>query len=550
MPSFERMLWRVCRGNVFIRHSVIETPLEDPSTGTQVLKNVFIIFFQGEQLKARVKKICEAFHATVYPCPESRDERRQMMSGIVTRIEDLTTVLGQTQEHRNRVLVATAGQVKVWFVKVGKVKAIYHTMNMLNLDVTKKCLIAECWCPISEIDRIHYALRRGTEASGSSVPSILNRVTDKHLNPPTFYRTNKFTKGFQNIVDSYGVATYREVNPAPYTVITFPFLFAVMFGDFGHALIMLLFALFIILREKNLRLVAAKNESFAMFFGGRYVILMMGIFSLYTGFVYNDVFAKSVTLLPSAWFVDPNMKLTAVDRDAKMMLEPVNNTNYDGTPYAIGLDPIWAMAENNILFTDSMKMKMSVIFGVAQMMFGIILSVCNYFYFGNRLDIICMFIPQILFISCVFFYMDILIVWKWITYTPEMSNSAPSILIGIINMFLMMYPENPAPHEAFFNKMKAVQTLFVIVALSSALWMLLAKPIILLRRSKLPPGLANSHWLSTGNQGHGSGHQSNDPNDESTPIAGQAADMGTNDESHAASSSHHESQGGHAEEVC
>jgi V-type H+-transporting ATPase subunit a len=53
------MLWRICRGNVFLRQAEIEEPLEDPATGDKVYKSVFIIFFQGDQLKSRVKKVCE-----------------------------------------------------------------------------------------------------------------------------------------------------------------------------------------------------------------------------------------------------------------------------------------------------------------------------------------------------------------------------------------------------------------------------------------------------------------------------------------------------------
>jgi V-type H+-transporting ATPase subunit a len=57
--AFETMIWRVCRGNVFLRQVDIEERLEDPKTGEMQTKCIFIIVFQGEQLKAKCKKICE-----------------------------------------------------------------------------------------------------------------------------------------------------------------------------------------------------------------------------------------------------------------------------------------------------------------------------------------------------------------------------------------------------------------------------------------------------------------------------------------------------------
>lgn len=60
--------------------------------GDSVHKTVFIIFFQGEQLKTKVKKICEGCRATMYPCPESAQERKEMGQGVEGRLQDLSTV--------------------------------------------------------------------------------------------------------------------------------------------------------------------------------------------------------------------------------------------------------------------------------------------------------------------------------------------------------------------------------------------------------------------------------------------------------------------------
>ena len=502
IPAFEKMLWRVCRGNVFLRQTEIVNPLEDPVTGDQVYKSVFIIFFQGDQLKSRVKKICEGFRATLYPCPETPAERREMAIGVMTRIEDLNTVLGQTQDHRHRVLVAAARNIKVWFIKVRKIKAIYHTLNQFNLDVTQKCLIAECWCPVDDLDRIQQALRRGTERSGSSVPSILNKMATKQT-PPTYNRTNKFTAAFQAIVDSYGVSTYREINPAPFTIISFPFLFAVMFGDIGHGLIMALFGIFLIVREKQLKAKKIDDEIFTTFFGGRYMITMMGLFSIYTGFLYNDIFSKSFNVFGSSWYpIDPktNQPYTpaTLAGSNNLQLHP-NNSFVGGGPYPFGLDPVWQMTTNKITVTNSLKMKLSVTLGVTQMLFGVMLSLFNHRYFKRKLNIICEFIPQVIFLCSIFGYLIILIFIKWTNYSYKDLGKDPNLLIGLINMFLFQ-GKNEYP---MFPGQFGFQKFLVAIAAICIPWMWFAKPLWLRHQHRY--GQFKHHHLSV-NSGDLLGH--------------------------------------------
>ncbi|XP_040923251.1 V-type proton ATPase 116 kDa subunit a isoform X8 [Toxotes jaculatrix] len=485
IPTFERMLWRVCRGNVFLRKAEIEDPLEDPTTGDQVHKSVFIIFFQGDQLKNRVKKICEGFRASLYPCPETPQERKEMLAGVNSRIDDLQMVLNQTEDHRQRVLQAASKTMRVWFIKVRKMKAIYHTLNLCNIDVTQKCLIAEVWCPVSDLDSIQFALRRGTERSGSTVPSILNRMQTKQT-PPTFNKTNKFTSGFQNIVDAYGIGNYREINPAPYTIITFPFLFAVMFGDMGHGVLMTCAALYLVIRESRLLAQKSDNEMFNMVFAGRYIILLMGIFSVYTGIIYNDCFSKSLNMFGSGWSVRPmfgskgaNWSSETLEGNAVLQLDPAIPGVFSG-PYPLGIDPIWNVATNKLTFLNSFKMKMSVILGVIHMLFGVTLSLFNHLYFKKPLNIFLGFIPEIVFMASLFGYLVLLVFYKWTAYDANTSKDAPSLLIHFINMCLFNY--NDPTNKPLYRGQMGIQVLLVLIALACVPCMLIVKTMVLRRQ--------------------------------------------------------------------
>ncbi|XP_060765220.1 V-type proton ATPase 116 kDa subunit a 2 isoform X2 [Neoarius graeffei] len=440
MEAFERMLWRVCKGYTILSYAEVAENLVDLDTG-EISKNVvFLISFWGDQIGQKVQKICDCYHCHVYPHPETDEERADVMDSLRTRIQDLNNVLHRTEDYLKQVLHKASESAHSWVLQVKKMKAIYHILNLCSFDVTNKCLIAEVWCPVNDLINLRRALEEGSRKGDATVPSFVNRIPSKDT-PPTLLRSNKFTCGFQSIVEAYGVGDYREVSPAPFTLITFPFLFAVMFGDLGHGTVMALFALWMVLNERNYKRRHSGNEVWNMFFEGRYIILMMGLFSVYTGLIYNDCFSKSLNIFGSSWsvkamFTEQQWTNETLQSNAFLTLDPNVSGVFTG-PYPLGIDPIWNMAANRLAFLNSYKMKMSVIIGVLHMSFGVVLSVFNHLHFRQRFKLYLLFVPELLFLLSLFGYLLCLIIYKWLRFSACESRSAPSILLHFISMFLM-----------------------------------------------------------------------------------------------------------------
>jgi V-type H+-transporting ATPase subunit a len=91
-------------------------------------------------------------------------------------------------------------------------------------------------------------------------------------------------------------------------------------------------------------------------------------------------------------------------------------------------------------------MKLSVVFGIAQMTFGVLLSILNARFFRSPVSLWTYAIPSLAFLASIFIYLCVLIFLKWIYFSVHPANifgyeypgshCAPSLLIGLINMFM------------------------------------------------------------------------------------------------------------------
>ena len=61
--------------------------------------------------------------------------------------------------------------------------------------------------------------------------------------------------------------------------------------------------------------------------------------------------------------------------------------------YPIGIDPVWYLAKNELTFVNSLKMKLAVILGVAQMALGVCMKGLNSVHFNRPVDFIFEFLP-------------------------------------------------------------------------------------------------------------------------------------------------------------
>merc|ERR1712241_198210 len=258
-----------------------------------------------------------------------------------------------------------------------------------------------------------------------------------------------------------------------------------MYGDVGHGGLLLLTGIYLVWNGESMR------YSLPAVHGARYLVLSLGIFATFAGFMYNDFFSIGLPIFESGW----------EDPDGNGEFQPTYDVKNSGGPgpYPFGLDWRWVGASNELLYVNSLKMKLSVLFGVLQMIVGVLLKWSNALKENNITDFIFECVPMMVFMVCFFGWMDVMILYKW----THPIDDAPNIINSLICMAMGQEDKNPL----WPGSVETAKTLMK-YTVASVPFMLLPKPFILLAQHKSQAKKKAQGLLAVDEEaaGHAGGH--------------------------------------------
>jgi V-type H+-transporting ATPase subunit a len=350
---------------------------------------------------------------------------------------------------------------------VTREKLIFSSLDLGDFERADGLVIHSGWIPRRFTKSLEPRLSQAQHESGSPVPIEL-RVYPAESKPeftvPTFIEENEFNSAFQALNDSYGVPCYDELNGGAVYGIS-PFLFGIMFGDIGHAFFYLLAAFALLSLHK---MVVAKNidlgEMGESVFGFKWLVLFAACCAFYCGLIYNECFGLPITAFRSAWV--PNSTAPG-----HWMREDANYV------YPFGIDPEWLFKDNELIFLNSFKMKLSVVVGMCQMILGMILQLIKHVHRRHWLEIAVTWIPEMLYLVPFFGYLVVCIIIKWCTRVEDQPENGVNIIQLMIGMILNIGSKDPA--LALYGDVQwTVQNVIIVVFILSIPMLLFIKPVI------------------------------------------------------------------------
>jgi len=210
-------------------------------------------------------------------CEEIRERLEELEATIEAKKEELL-------KYREKIIelyakAATAGEA----------------LKLLSLsNFTKFYVAMRGFVPSSELRRMEKALERALRGEYILFVGRAERGF-RAQRAPSAVSVPKLLAPFKMLVDNYGAPKTSEVYPALMVAVTFPVIFALMFPDAGHGLLVMLFG-FILMKKAGGREGWKNTGLLALYLGGA---------SIVTGILAGEFFGPLTKLSEILWHGHP-----------------------------------------------------------------------------------------------------------------------------------------------------------------------------------------------------------------------------------------------------
>ena len=507
----KRMIFRVSHDKVLCTYFDAEFPEEFKPKEPM---KIFVMFCPKiDYLIAKMLKVCDVYNCPRFDIPDNYvGHVMEILPDISEKILEHKNYLFEAKKSLKSYLedyILIKKRLQLYKIYFKREKLIY--LNLSKCNCGDNFIDGEIWVLQKNFEKLQAAI---TSSFDDDSTATFIDLKDYGMDRPTYIDVNEFTYPFQEIVNQYGIPNYHEINPGYFTIITFPFLFGIMFGDIGHGLILFIITLYLfylanknrrknngvinndelpniyninnnndreLINDKEINILDSTEDSMLKsFVQYRYFFLLCSIFAVFCGFMYNEFFAIPLNLFGTCY----NSK-----KNGEFILDKING---EKCVYPIGLDPAWIGTTNELTYINSLKMKFSIIVGVIHMMLGICIRGINNLNARNSTAFFFEFIPQFLFMGLMFGYLIVMIYYKWGTDYDNNTDDAPSLLSIMINMAIKLGDIDGEPlFKSFLGfSQESINQIILVICILLIPIMLFVKPIQFYIRKSRTKGIS------------------------------------------------------------
>ena len=142
---------------------------------------------------------------------------------------------------------------------------------------TEDAVLLTGWVPAHEVENLTERMHAVTGGKCAVTTAPPGNVKEEDI--PVLLKHSRILRPFEMLVATYGLPSYRELEPTLFVAISYIFMFGMMFGDAGHGAVLALFGLALLLRSSS-----DQGKDFGL------LLLLGGSSSFIFGVIYGSFF--------------------------------------------------------------------------------------------------------------------------------------------------------------------------------------------------------------------------------------------------------------------